>query len=240
MGLVRTRFVPIQNDRFLVTLKLLTQMSWQQIIDAYNKQFGEAALPGDARNRWARQLKANSFRDSLENNGELQEGEVADAVEFLRVHGLGHLNSEGERFLLTHSDTLSNDVESLPAPSVASAPLAAASTSQESPNIPRRTLLMTDPLVQPATQLPYVPELSPLEQIWFSATGYNPYQHFLGPCYQPNSVGEALAAEMPRNPEFGFDYSTEFVPEFESEVPAEPVDSQLHFQNDTQFSATER
>ncbi|EFW16734.1 conserved hypothetical protein [Coccidioides posadasii str. Silveira] len=73
MGLAKGKALPTRNDLFLFTLKLLTRMSQQEIISVYNREFDATAIPGDARNRWARQLKRNPFRVSLETDGPTRE-----------------------------------------------------------------------------------------------------------------------------------------------------------------------
>lgn len=104
MGLVKGQSaVPEANDRFIITLKLLTNMSWSELIDAYNTEFGEEAVPGDGRNRWARQHKSNPLRVSLERGSSLTAEDVEVMLEILQAYGVEHLNAQGEGFLQAYA-----------------------------------------------------------------------------------------------------------------------------------------
>ncbi|KAI1931416.1 hypothetical protein LOZ66_002396 [Ophidiomyces ophidiicola] len=126
MGLVNGSPVPPQNDRFLVTLKVLTAMSWAVIIEAYNRHFAAAAVPGDARNRWSRQLRTNPLRALLENDNPPTGEDTNGIISTLSQYGLECLNDRGEQFLRTHAPGLlaSNLSAALPSalPTVGPAP----------------------------------------------------------------------------------------------------------------------
>ncbi|WEW60467.1 hypothetical protein PRK78_005953 [Emydomyces testavorans] len=124
MGLVgKGKSVPARNDLFLVTLK-------RGIVDAYNAEFQADALPGDGRNRWARQLRKHSLRRWLEGviRGHPANKDIKEIVRILETYGKERLNDRGRQFLDSYaSGPVAAETGTDPSPALtASTPASAA------------------------------------------------------------------------------------------------------------------
>ena len=93
------------EDLLLVALKVFTTLRWEQVAEAYIRQFSPTRQPtaGDCRNRWARPLKTNPARLALEAGQPLCAADDQLVRAYLQAEGMQALNALGIAFLNTPS-----------------------------------------------------------------------------------------------------------------------------------------
>ncbi|KAL2014055.1 hypothetical protein VTN00DRAFT_1580 [Thermoascus crustaceus] len=118
------------NKLFLVALKLLTDLGWRDIADAYAREFPGTIRPcdRDCSTQWARQLRNDPNRVILESGQQLGAAESQDVARYLNLYAQNHLNQRGQAFMATGLATLPAQVPVLPF-AHASAPAPAPATT---------------------------------------------------------------------------------------------------------------
>ncbi|PGH36043.1 hypothetical protein GX50_01055 [[Emmonsia] crescens] len=94
------------QDLLLVALKILTTLRWQEIAEAYDRQFSTPSLlcrpsARDCRSRWARGLTRNVARLALEAGRPLHPTDEIQVRIFLQAEGMYHLNDLSLALLAT-------------------------------------------------------------------------------------------------------------------------------------------
>lgn len=174
------------NDMLLISLKILTDMRWDDIAGCYSAAFSSSCRPtrGDCSNRWARPLKNNFIRQFLEQGKRLP---MADAL-LVRVYlvdwGMHALNDMGIKFM--------NDTAKLPGavqPHNSSTSTTQAPTTQTSSN----TMSLQNVLGQAAVTPSSMPQQTAAATVTHDATPAAPVAS-LASSFTPAPVATAPLA----------------------------------------------
>lgn len=182
------RNISPRNKLFLVVLKLLTDLGWREIADAYVREFPGPNRPcdRDCSTQWARQLRNDPNKVLLESGQRLGAAEHQDVVRFLNLYAQNHLNQRGLAFMATGLATQPAPAPvspSVPAPAPPSAPATATapSTTPAAPPTPSAQPISTTVVPPPPISVPNpAPNPQQLQQQLSTSNIAFPQSHGLG------------------------------------------------------------
>ncbi|PGH21566.1 hypothetical protein AJ80_03126 [Polytolypa hystricis UAMH7299] len=89
------------DNLVLITLKVLTTMTWKEIIQAFIRLRAPPGKldSGDCRSRWSRHLSNDSTTLALEAQQPLDSGTDLLVRHYLQMEGMNHINALGRAFL---------------------------------------------------------------------------------------------------------------------------------------------